>query len=158
MSQYEQLQAVRENWCKRSAHPPDRCWITVDLDGQQIGDIASFYLTLGKAVNGVEGYFGACLDSLDDCLCGGFGLRPPFTLRIRNSEVARRAIEQGGEQWRQSYLERSAIAGDVEEDASPDESTSDASGSSASTKSYWDALMQTFNRHGVNVVLDAALD
>jgi len=40
------------------------------LDGRNIIDIPSFYLSLGAAIHGENGYFGTCLDSLKDCLCG----------------------------------------------------------------------------------------
>ncbi len=155
-SHYEQLRVVRENWFDRSGRLPDRCGIIVNLAGEQIDDIPSFYLALGEAVNGVGGYFGACLDSLDDCLCGGFGIRPPFTVRIRNSELARRAIDHNQEAWRKLYLEGCTIVDDIEYDADLRRTCCDESGSPSSTNSYWDALMQTFDRHNVKVVSDTA--
>ncbi|MFC7266999.1 barstar family protein [Streptomyces lutosisoli] len=59
------------------------------LDGQQILDVDSFYCAIGEAVNGPGGYFGWNLDALNDCLRGGRGAVPPFTLEWRHSEVAR---------------------------------------------------------------------
>ncbi|NBD27906.1 hypothetical protein GT019_28910 [Paenibacillus sp. T1] len=52
----------------------------VRIDGKYIQDEVTLYLALGEAVNGPFGYYGANLDSLSDCLSGGFGLVPPFTL------------------------------------------------------------------------------
>ncbi|MBE1441250.1 barstar family protein [Paenibacillus sp. OAS669] len=57
------------------------------LDGLHIKDRTSFFCALGEAVNGPGGYFGVCLDSLSDCLCGGFGARPPFTIHWNHADV-----------------------------------------------------------------------
>ncbi len=62
---------------------------TFELDGTHITDEASFFCAIGEAVNGPGGYFGAGLDGLSDCLCGGFGAKVPFTLIWKNSSVAR---------------------------------------------------------------------
>ena len=92
---YERLQAVRASWCNRGAREHlDRSNVTVDLDGSDCIDIPAFYLALGRAVNGPNGYYGGCLDSLDDCLCGGFGLVPPFTLVIRNADLLRKNLDR----------------------------------------------------------------
>ncbi|VAW76010.1 hypothetical protein MNBD_GAMMA12-2677 [hydrothermal vent metagenome] len=56
------------------------------LDGRYIRDIPSFYLSSGEAINGENGYFGTCLDSTEDCLCGGFGVIPPITIHITNAK------------------------------------------------------------------------
>ncbi|REE94613.1 barstar (barnase inhibitor) [Paenibacillus taihuensis] len=75
------LQVVR-----LSGHSPqsDRTDQLITIDGSLILDLESFYVCLGEAINGPFGYFGDSLDSLSDCLCGGFGLVPPFTLVWRN--------------------------------------------------------------------------
>lgn len=54
---------------------------SVVIDGNYITDPLSFYLTLGEVINGYGGYYGEGLDSLADCLCGGFGIDPPFELQ-----------------------------------------------------------------------------
>jgi RNAse (barnase) inhibitor barstar len=59
------------------------------LDGRQVVDADSFYCALGEAVNGPGGYFGWNLAAVDDCLRGGFGATPPFTLQWQNSDIAR---------------------------------------------------------------------
>ncbi|WP_240419976.1 barstar family protein [Paenibacillus periandrae] len=54
------------------------------LDMTHVVDSKSFYYALGEAMNGPGGYYGSCLDSLDDCFCGGFGAKPPFALHFSN--------------------------------------------------------------------------
>ncbi|MFM9369290.1 barstar family protein [Streptomyces sp. Da 82-17] len=65
---------------------------TFHLDGRYVVDEAGFYCALGEAVNGPGGYFGRCLDSLADCLCGRFGARRPFTLVWHDADTARRCL------------------------------------------------------------------
>lgn len=60
-----------------------------ELDGERVQDAAGLYCALGEAVNGPGGYFGADLDSLRDCLRGGFGVQPPFELRWKGADLAR---------------------------------------------------------------------
>ncbi|TDF93060.1 barstar family protein [Paenibacillus piri] len=48
------------------------------IDGELIQDVETFYIALGEAVNGPFGYYGACLNGFEDCLCGDFGLVPPL--------------------------------------------------------------------------------
>ncbi|GAA3886751.1 barstar family protein [Streptomyces sedi] len=59
------------------------------LDGRHLVDRAALYCALGEALNGPGGYYGANLDALHDCLTGGFGPRPPFTLRWRHAAASR---------------------------------------------------------------------
>ncbi|MEU8924519.1 barstar family protein [Kitasatospora sp. NPDC048545] len=81
------------------------------MDGRQVVDVDSFYCALGEAVDGPGGYFGWNLDALDDCLGGGWGASPPFTLEWQHSEVARtrlvrqRALHQGTETLFEVLLE-----------------------------------------------------
>ncbi|MDR0267234.1 barstar family protein [Paenibacillus sp.] len=56
----------------------------ITIDGELIQDRETFYIALGEAVNGPFGYYGACLNGFEDCLCGDFGLVPPFTLEWIN--------------------------------------------------------------------------
>ncbi|TQV88272.1 barstar family protein [Aliikangiella coralliicola] len=62
------------------------------LDGLYIEDIPSFYLSLGEAINGENGYFGTCLDSLNDCIGGGFGVTRPFEVHIINGEGVEKSL------------------------------------------------------------------
>jgi RNAse (barnase) inhibitor barstar len=100
-----QLKRVREKWClrPRSKRPiTDRKNITVVLDGSHICDIPTFHIALGEAVNGSGGYYGGCLDALDDCICcGGFGLIAPFTLEIIGLEQVRNSVESSENAWHQ---------------------------------------------------------
>lgn len=43
------------------------------LDGRKIKSPNDFYVEIGRAVNGPDGYFGRNLDALADCLRGGYG-------------------------------------------------------------------------------------
>jgi len=156
MNRYEQLRTIRENWCRRSPRAPDRCGIVIELDGSLISDVPSFYLALGEAVNGADGYFGACLDSLEDCLYGDFGLRPPFTVRIRHSDAARRAIENGQKEWRERYRAGCTMVDDGKDGNDARLQRCDASASPNDVDSYWDALVQTFSRHKVAIILHNA--
>ncbi|MFG1827795.1 barstar family protein [Microbispora bryophytorum] len=90
---------AREEWLtivrrdQRRLGRPDRApGRTYDLDGSHITDKAGFYLAIGEAINGPGGYFGCNLDALDDCLCGGFGARTPFTLIWQDSQIARGSL------------------------------------------------------------------
>ena len=46
-------------------------------------------------MNGPGGYYGWNLDAVVDCLRGGWGARPPFTLWWQDSEVAQQEFETG---------------------------------------------------------------
>lgn len=72
----------RDNCSKISSNIQDITNQTYYVDGRHITDKISFYFALGESINGPGGYFGGCLDSLSDCLCGGFGVKPPFTIEI----------------------------------------------------------------------------
>lgn len=53
------------------------------LDSTHIADYPGLFLALGEAINGPCGYYGKNLDAVEDCLAGGFGATPPFTLAWR---------------------------------------------------------------------------
>ncbi|MGY0489397.1 barstar family protein [Streptomyces sp. WG-D5] len=57
------------------------------MDGRQVTDINSIYCALGEAINGPGGYFGWNLAAVDDCLRGGFGAKPPFTVEWLHSST-----------------------------------------------------------------------
>ncbi len=83
---YQYLDSVRHEFCSVFREKPDISNGTYILDGEFIKNIPCFYLILGEAINGFRGYYGACMDSLSDCFCGGFGAKPPFKIQIINSE------------------------------------------------------------------------
>lgn len=62
------------------------------LNGAGITDERSFYAELGRAVEAPNGYYGSNLDALSDCLRGGFGPVPPFTLVWHDSAAGRRTL------------------------------------------------------------------
>ena len=64
------------------------------IDGGRVEDTTGFYTVLGEAVNGPGGYFGQNLDSLNDCLRGGFGTPEdmPFRFVWSRSEHSRLAL------------------------------------------------------------------
>ncbi|MFJ4814619.1 barstar family protein [Streptomyces sp. NPDC088801] len=82
------LELVRERGC-RLQHRDGPAGQLYELDGRHITDEPSLYLALGEAVNGPGGYFGGCVDALEDCLRGNFGYTGPATLRWRDVAAAR---------------------------------------------------------------------
>ncbi|MEU1202259.1 barstar family protein [Streptomyces sp. NPDC005813] len=74
----------------RTAGQPDTpAGTTHHLDGRHVTDEHGFFCALGEAVNGPGGYFGRDLDTLDECLRGGWGTAWPFTLVWHDADVAR---------------------------------------------------------------------
>ncbi|MFJ9775430.1 barstar family protein [Kitasatospora sp. NPDC101157] len=65
---------------------------TYDLDGQHVTDRTSMLLALGEALLGPGANYGRCLDSVQDYLCGGPSVVPPFTLVWHHADIARRAL------------------------------------------------------------------
>ncbi|WP_429844690.1 barstar family protein [Brevibacillus sp. FIR094] len=63
---------------------PDQQNGKYDIEASNVSDSSSFFCALGEAINGPGGYYGFDLLSLKDCLCGGFGAVPPFTIHLRN--------------------------------------------------------------------------
>ncbi|MDF1661005.1 MAG: barstar family protein [Planctomycetota bacterium] len=84
---YASLRDIREAYFSRTNRPVDVSGGRYVLDGQFIDDIPSFYKAIGESLCGPGGYYGACLNSLSDCLCGGFAVTPPFQLIIKNSRL-----------------------------------------------------------------------
>ncbi|MFH9984221.1 barstar family protein [Streptomyces luteogriseus] len=82
------LDLVRERGC-RLRHQRRPAGSAYELDGRHITDEPSLFLALGEAVNGPGGYFGGCVDALDDCLRGTFGYTAPATLLWRDVAPAR---------------------------------------------------------------------
>ncbi|MGA5124969.1 barstar family protein [Streptomyces pseudogriseolus] len=62
------------------------------LDGRFVTDVPGLHCALSEALLGPGGYFGRGWNAFRDCLCGGFGVVPPFTLIWHDSEVARRSL------------------------------------------------------------------
>ena len=66
---------------------------TFEMEGIYIVDVPGFYCALGEAINGPGGYFGTGLDSLSDCLRGGFGASAPFDLVWKSFEIAQSNLD-----------------------------------------------------------------
>ncbi|MEV5886741.1 barstar family protein [Streptomyces sp. NPDC052020] len=64
------------------------------LDGRHIADRDTFHCAIGEALNGPGGHFGWYLDALDDCLGGGRGATPPFTLHWDSSAETRARLAE----------------------------------------------------------------
>ena len=92
-TQLEHLWKIRSLWFEQTDHPVDHGGKKVTLDGSTIDGIPSLFMALGYAVNGPGGYFGACLDSLSDCMCGGFGVKLPFRVRIVDADNLRERLD-----------------------------------------------------------------
>jgi RNAse (barnase) inhibitor barstar len=91
---------LRHHWAgvalgRRSAAPDRPAGTRYDLDGRFVTDVEGFYCAIGEAINGPGGYFGWNLDTLDDCLSGGFGARAPFRLAWHDSAIARQHLVVG---------------------------------------------------------------
>jgi len=65
------------------------------IDGRKIKSVKDFYREIGRSVNGADGYFGANLDALADCLRGGFGTpeNRPYEFEWQDSELSRRYLQ-----------------------------------------------------------------
>ncbi|WP_327418806.1 barstar family protein [Streptomyces sp. NBC_01233] len=89
---------LRGEWLRftEMRHGPDRKGGAYHLDGRHVTGHYALYCALGEALNGPGGYYGRCWNSLFDCLSGGFGALPPFTLVWHDFEVAHRALAGEG--------------------------------------------------------------
>ncbi|MFI6289614.1 barstar family protein [Streptomyces sp. NPDC051018] len=71
---------------------PDRSGGEHHLDGRFVTDVPGLHCAIAEALLGPGRYFGREWNALKDCLGGGFGVAPPFTLTWHDSEIARRAL------------------------------------------------------------------
>ena len=92
-ARYKRLNKVFRKWFSRHHNQEAVRGRTIHLDGSWITDVPSFYLSIGEAVNGRDGYFGTSLDALDDCLCGSFGVLPPLTIHLSHYNRVRAALD-----------------------------------------------------------------
>ncbi|QLY34872.1 barstar family protein [Nocardia huaxiensis] len=83
---------------------------TFSLDGSGIRGTESFYCALGEAINGPGGYFGFNLDSMRDCLLGGFGAQTPFFLELKNFDEPSSGIDSEYLSHIQTIFEKAAVA------------------------------------------------
>jgi RNAse (barnase) inhibitor barstar len=68
------------NFSPKTTHQQDRFF----FDCEYVVDETSFFCALGETMQGPGGYYGKDLDSMEDCLCGGFGPVPPFEIKLRS--------------------------------------------------------------------------
>lgn len=68
--------------------------VTYVIDGAEVTGLDRFWPVIGAAVNGPGGYFGRNLDSLADCLRGGYGTPDDgdFAIEWRAHEASRQAL------------------------------------------------------------------
>ncbi|MFF3013722.1 barstar family protein [Streptomyces sp. NPDC057939] len=71
---------------------PDRSGGEHHLDGRFVTDVPGLHCAIAEALLGPGRYFGREWHAFKDCLAGGFGVVPPFTLIWHDSEVARHAL------------------------------------------------------------------
>ena len=88
---------LRSSFAKAFANPsrgrlPDAPSKRLVLDATGIVDAEGFFCAMGEAVNGPGGYFGQHLLGFSDCVVGGFGIDPPWELRIVGTEELRRVL------------------------------------------------------------------
>ncbi|MFF0296954.1 hypothetical protein ACFYST_25015 [Kitasatospora sp. NPDC004614] len=76
--------AAKEEWqslaLNRRDPEPDRSGGEYHLAGAGVEDETGLHCALGEAINGPGGYYGRESMGFEDCLGGGFGAVPPFTL------------------------------------------------------------------------------
>lgn len=150
---YCYLEKIRHNFCVMNRKSDDISGETYVLNGKYILDIPSFYLALGEAVNGYNGYYGACLDSLSDCFCGGFGAKPPFTIQILKAKHLPSNLDERA--WLRFVLERQLRLFEENYNLSLEELKELGIGNSIelSDKSYLTALMSLFHENNINFEL-----
>lgn len=63
-----------------------------ELDGRHATDVPGLHLAMSEALVGPGGYFGREFNAFKDCLGGGWGVKPGFTLVWHDAQVAHEAI------------------------------------------------------------------
>lgn len=76
------------------APQPNRSGGEHHLDGRFVTDVPGLHCAMAESLLGPGHYFGREWNAFKDCLSGGFGVTPPFTLTWHESEVARRALAE----------------------------------------------------------------
>ncbi|WKV75423.1 barstar family protein [Streptomyces sp. PCS3-D2] len=85
------LELTTRAWRGR-ASGPDRTGGAYHLDGRFVTDVPGLHCAIAEALLGPGRYFGREWNAFKDCLSGGFGVAPPFTLTWHESDVARDAL------------------------------------------------------------------
>lgn len=64
-----------------------------ELNGSDVRTLEEFYVQIGEAINGPNGYFGSNLDAFWECLHGGYGTPDgDYTIRWLQSDDSRRSL------------------------------------------------------------------
>jgi hypothetical protein len=100
------LRMLRIMHCCRYKEVAQNTNKTFYLDGKNITSYESFFIAFAEALNGPGTYFGSCLDGLDDCLCGGFGITPPFKVIWKDSSVAVKHLDEMEWKKHRSYIKK----------------------------------------------------
>ncbi|MEU7191255.1 barstar family protein [Streptomyces sp. NPDC045369] len=87
----------RHEWLKvafrnQAAGRADVSGGTYHVDGTYVTDVYGLHCALGEAFHGPGGYYGMDWPSFNDCLAGGAGVVPPFTLVWHDAETARSSL------------------------------------------------------------------
>ncbi|MFJ4871920.1 barstar family protein [Streptomyces sp. NPDC088757] len=85
------LELTTRAW-RLPAPRPDRSGGEHHLDGRFVTDVPGLHCAMAEALLGPGRYYGREWQTFKDCLCGGFGVAPPFTLVWHDSATARRAL------------------------------------------------------------------
>ncbi|MEV6243316.1 barstar family protein [Lentzea sp. NPDC051838] len=76
----------------RTEFDTDHMGGTYELDGRYVTDEPGLHLAMSEALVGPGGYFGREFNGFKDCLHGGWGVKPGFTLVWNDAQVAHDAI------------------------------------------------------------------
>lgn len=124
----------------------------VHLDAAHIASLDAFFCALGDAVQGPGGYFGCTLRSLDDCLLGGFGITPPWSLHVRGLSHLRATLDASMlAAWARARIEARDYL-DADGRAWLEATLRNAQ---TGTRTMWEELHACFEVHGVTVVEQA---
>lgn len=75
---------------------------SASIDGLKMPSRDSFYCAIGEALNGPGGYFGAGLDSLEECIRASRTSTPPLRITWFNSSVSRDVL---GDEYVETILQ-----------------------------------------------------
>lgn len=129
----------------------------IRLDGSRIGDMPSFLKEIAAAFN-VE-YFGWDLHSLQDCLHGGYGAKPPYRIVVEKAEPMIQAFGlQGCERYCEDMLRviDEGGRGLVEEDSREWYESQRRSAAKSEGETLLDLLFDVFRDAPANITLVSA--
>jgi RNAse (barnase) inhibitor barstar len=80
--------------------------ISIQIDGNEFHNLDGFFCTLGEEVNGIGGYFGRGFGALNDCLCGGFGVKTMSKLTWLNHQRSKKIFKTKFDKILQIFADR----------------------------------------------------